>query len=226
MKNKTKRTLVGPHHKLCTIGVKKLEELPNHEESILYWCYKNKIPIFCPALTDGGIGDVLYYHSQFDADGEITLENINSHPGPKAGLQLDITQDLMYLMSMCQHSAATGSFSMGSGVPKHHVLNANCMKMGLDYAVYVTTAQEFDGSDSGAEPREARAWCKLRPDCKAYKLQAEATLVCPLLIAKTFFKYKNVENVLVRDVQVEGQQQNVPDNTHKTNHSCDRRKKK
>lgn len=37
-----------------------------------------------------------------------------------------------------------------AGVPKHHICNANLMKNGADFAVFVNTAQEFDGSDSGA----------------------------------------------------------------------------
>jgi deoxyhypusine synthase len=32
----------------------------NNEESIYYWCYKNKIPVYCPAFTDGAIGDILF----------------------------------------------------------------------------------------------------------------------------------------------------------------------
>lgn len=35
----------------------------NNEESIYYWCWKNEIPVFCPAITDGAIGDILYFHS-------------------------------------------------------------------------------------------------------------------------------------------------------------------
>lgn len=35
----------------------------NNEDSIYYWCYKNNIPVFCPALTDGAIGDVLFTNS-------------------------------------------------------------------------------------------------------------------------------------------------------------------
>lgn len=35
----------------------------NNEDSIYYWCYKNKIPVFSPAITDGGIGDVLFTNS-------------------------------------------------------------------------------------------------------------------------------------------------------------------
>jgi len=33
------------------------------ESSILYWAAKNEIPIFCPAITDGSLGDMLYYHT-------------------------------------------------------------------------------------------------------------------------------------------------------------------
>lgn len=30
---------------------------------IAYWAAKNKIPIFSPALTDGSLGDMMYFHS-------------------------------------------------------------------------------------------------------------------------------------------------------------------
>ena len=33
---------------------------------------------------------------------------------------------------------------------------------GADYAVFVNTAQEFDGSDAGARPDEAISWGKIR----------------------------------------------------------------
>ncbi|MFS7933653.1 putative deoxyhypusine synthase [Helianthus anomalus] len=35
----------------------------NNETSYLYWAYKNDIPVFCPGLTDGSLGDMLYFHS-------------------------------------------------------------------------------------------------------------------------------------------------------------------
>lgn len=35
----------------------------NDERSVCYWAWKNNIPIFCPSLTDGSIGDMLYFHS-------------------------------------------------------------------------------------------------------------------------------------------------------------------
>lgn len=43
--------------------ISRLGEEINNEESIYYWANKNKIPIFCPALTDGSIGDMMFLHS-------------------------------------------------------------------------------------------------------------------------------------------------------------------
>ena len=31
--------------------------------SVLYWAARNKIPVFSPALTDGSLGDMMYFHS-------------------------------------------------------------------------------------------------------------------------------------------------------------------
>ena len=71
---------------------------------------------------------------------------------------------------------------------KHHIMNANLMRNGADYAVFVNTGQEFDGSDSGARPDEAVSWGKIRLDAKPVKVYAEATIVFPLLVAMTFAK--------------------------------------
>jgi deoxyhypusine synthase len=62
------------------------------------------------------------------------------------------------------------------------------MRNGADFSVYVNTAQEFDGSDSGARPDEAISWGKIRLDAKPVKVYADATLVFPLLVAMTFAK--------------------------------------
>lgn len=35
----------------------------NNEESIYYWTAKHNIPVFCPSITDGAIGDMLFFNS-------------------------------------------------------------------------------------------------------------------------------------------------------------------
>ena len=71
---------------------------------------------------------------------------------------------------------------------KHHVCNANLMRNGADFSVFINTGQEFDGSDSGARPDEAISWGKIRIDAKPVKVYADASLVFPLLVAQTFAK--------------------------------------
>lgn len=65
---------------------------------------------------------------------------------------------------------------------------------GADFAVFLNTASEFDGSDSGARPDEAISWGKIRKDATPIKIYAEATLVLPLLIAQTFAKRHHAQN--------------------------------
>lgn len=64
----------------------------------------------------------------------------------------------------------TGVIVLGGGLPKHHINNANMMRNGSDFAVYINTAQEFDGSDSGAMPDEAVSWGKIRGDATPVKV--------------------------------------------------------
>lgn len=151
----------------------KIGEQPNGEDSVWYWCWKNKIPVFSPALTDGSLGDMLYFFSY------------------KRKLELDIIADLRYINTISVRSAATGILICGGGLIKHHIANANLMRNGANYSVYINTATEFDGSDSGASPDEAVSWGKIRMDAKPVKLVAEVSLVLPLLVAQTFFNYKN-----------------------------------
>uniref|UniRef100_A0A914E9F4 deoxyhypusine synthase n=1 Tax=Acrobeloides nanus TaxID=290746 RepID=A0A914E9F4_9BILA len=144
----------------------------NNEESICYWAFKNRIPIFSPALTDGSLGDMLYFHS------------VRNQPG----IRLDIVEDLRHLNTMSVKSFKTGVIILGGGVVKHHINNANLMRNGSDFTVYVNTGQEYDGSDSGARPDEAVSWGKIKGSARAVKVYADATLVFPLIVAKTFAK--------------------------------------
>ncbi|XP_052789210.1 deoxyhypusine synthase-like [Mya arenaria] len=141
----------------------------NHPDSVYYWAHKNNIPVFCPALTDGSLGDMLYFHS---------------YKNP--GLVLDLIQDIRAINSIAVQAVHSGMIIVGGGVIKHHTCNANLMRNGADFAVYLNTASEFDGSDSGASPDEAVSWGKIKPNAKPVKICAEATLILPLLVAETF----------------------------------------
>ena len=62
------------------------------------------------------------------------------------------------------------------------------MRNGAESAVYINTAQEFDGSDAGARPDEAVSWGKIKVGGDSVKVYAEATIVFPLIVAATFAK--------------------------------------
>lgn len=143
----------------------------NDESSYLFWAFKNNIPVFCPGLTDGSLGDMLYFHS---------FRN--------PGLIIDIVQDIRAMNGEAVHASPrkTGMIILGGGLPKHHICNANMMRNGADYAVFINTAQEFDGSDSGARPDEAVSWGKIRGSAKTIKVHCDATIAFPILVAETF----------------------------------------
>jgi len=141
----------------------------DNEESIYYWCYKNNIPVFCPALTDGSIGDMIYSYLFKNPD-----------------FKIDIANDLKKINEIAMTSKKTGVIILGSGMVKHHIVNANLMRGGSDYAVYLNNAQEFDGSDAGALPEEAISWGKIKPNDKSIKVFGDATILFPLIVFECF----------------------------------------
>ncbi|ORZ20349.1 deoxyhypusine synthase [Absidia repens] len=151
--------------------IKRLGEEINDESSIYYWCAKNDIPVYCPAITDGSLGDMIYFHS---------------YKNP--GLIVDIAGDIRSMNNEAVFAKKTGMIILGGGLIKHHICNANLMRNGADFSVYINTAQEYDGSDAGARPDEAVSWGKIRADGQMVKVHAEASLVFPLIVAATFAK--------------------------------------
>lgn len=150
----------------------KLGEKINNESSIAYWAWKNQIPIFCPALTDGSLGDMLF---------EYSFRN--------PGLIVDIAGDIRAMNSQTINSPKNGVLILGGGVCKHHIMNANLFAgEGASYSVYINTGQAFDGSDTGASPDEAVSWGKIAPTAHPVKVCAEVTLVFPIIVFETFFK--------------------------------------
>lgn len=101
---------------------------------------------------------------------------------------MDLIQDIRGINSLAIHSKKTGMIILGGGVIKHHVCNANLMRNGADFSVYINTAQEFDGSDAGARPDEAVSWGKIKMTAHPVKVYADATLVFPLIVSQTFAK--------------------------------------
>lgn len=153
--------------------IKLLGKEINNEESILYWCYKNDIRVYCPSIIDGSTGDMIHFF-------------MYEHPDFK----LDAAYDIHDLNEYTISRKKTGMVLLGGGIMKHHICNANLMRNGADYAVYINAGEEWDGADSNARPDEAVSWGKVRSGegekTEAVKVFGDATILFPLLVAKTF----------------------------------------
>ena len=169
---------VPPEEKLIwtpSTMIARLGKEINNESSILYWAWKNDIPVFSPALTDGSLGDMLYFHT---------------YKASPERLILDIVGDIRRLNRISVRAKAAGMVILGGGLIKHHIANACFMRNGADWAVLINVAGEFDGSDAGARPDEAVSWGKIKPATEGsrgmVKVYAEATTVFPLIVAATW----------------------------------------
>lgn len=136
------------------------------ENSILYWVAKNKIPMIIPGITDGSIGFQIIMFQQDHKD-----------------FVIDVFKDEQFLLDkMFGAKEKSGALMLGGGISKHHVIWWNQFKDGLDYAVYVTTAPEYDGSLSGARTREAISWGKMKAKAKHVTIEGDVTVILPLLV--------------------------------------------
>jgi deoxyhypusine synthase len=137
----------------------------NNKDSILYNAAKNDIPVFVPGITDGSFGSQLWSFYERNRDFKINL-----------------LADEHMLSDIIFEAKKTGALMVGGGISKHHTIWWNQFRGGLDYAVYVTTAQEYDGSLSGAKLEEAISWKKIKEDAEFTNIYGDATVILPLLL--------------------------------------------
>lgn len=143
------------------------------EGSFLYWAYKNNIPVIVPGIVDGAVGSQIWLFTQKHSD-----------------FKLNVVSDSDLLSSLIFKAKKSGSLMLGGGISKHHTLWWNQYRDGLDYAVYITTAQEFDGSLSGALVREAISWGKVTQNAKQTTIHAEITTILPFLYSALLARVK------------------------------------
>ncbi len=139
------------------------------EQSLLHQAQKMNVPIYVPGPTDGAFGSQLWMFYQNHRD-----------------FTLDLFKDEQELSDMAFDAKNTGALMIGGGISKHHTIWWNQFRGGLDYAVYLTTAVEHDGSLSGARMTEAVSWGKVRENARYVTVEGDATLTLPLVVAGLF----------------------------------------
>jgi len=144
----------------------KLGEIVNKEDSILTKCYKNKIPIFCPALADSGIGLMIW--------------------GQKAKgkkINIDAFEDMKDIIDLAWQSKKTGILYIGGGTPKNFIQQSLQFSKGADYGIQITTDKQEYGGSSGAKLKEGISWGKMKSNAKFINVMCDATIALPLILS-------------------------------------------
>ena len=139
------------------------------ENSILRAASSNNIPVYVPGFLDGAFGTALLTFTQFNK------------------IPIDVFRDESELAELAFKSSCMGALIIGGGISKHHTLWWAQFHGGLDYVVYVTTAVEWDGSLSGARPREAITWGKVREGARSVIVYGDATVLLPIIAYGALF---------------------------------------
>jgi len=131
--------------------------------SILRVCASKGVPIYVPGFVDGAFGTTLLTYSRL------------------RGLRIDALKDQQELADIFFRAKRVGGLIIGGGISKHHAIWWSQFAGGMEYAVYITTAVEWDGSLSGARPREAVTWGKIRPRARKVVVYGDATVLLPII---------------------------------------------
>jgi deoxyhypusine synthase len=143
------------------------------EDSFLHWAFKKNVDVVVPGIMDGAVGSQIWMFSQKHSD-----------------FKLNLLEDANLLSGIIFKAEKSGALMIGGGISKHHTLWWNQYREGLDYAFYITTAQEFDGSLSGALVREAISWGKVTQKARETTLHAEVTTILPFIYAALISRLK------------------------------------
>ncbi|AEA11868.1 putative deoxyhypusine synthase [Thermoproteus uzoniensis 768-20] len=141
------------------------------ESSILGAAARAGVKVFVPGIVDGAVGTAI-----------LTYNDVQRVKRGGRRIVVDVLRDEEELRDLVASAKSLAALIVGGGISKHHVIWWAQFKGGLDYVVYITTATEYDGSLSGARPREAITWGKVKRNAKSVHIMADATLVLPILL--------------------------------------------
>ena len=152
--------------------------------SLVQECYKEDVPIFCPALNDSAAGIGLLMHQTNNPDSHLVIDSIKD------------LRELTYLKVEMQN---TGLFMVGGGVPKNFaqdiVVAAEAIGHRVpmhQYAIQLTVADVRDGACSSSTLDEASSWGKV-DNSNTQMVYGEATSTLPI-IANYAYNNVNLEN--------------------------------
>jgi deoxyhypusine synthase len=127
--------------------------------------FERHVPVIVPGITDGAVGSQLWLFWQMHKP-----------------FQLDLLPDEQRLSDLVFEAPRSGAILLGGGISKHHTIWWNQFRDGLDAALYITSAVEWDGSLSGARTREAVSWGKVKPKAHHVTVEGDITVLLPWMV--------------------------------------------
>ncbi len=138
-------------------------------KSILKKCYESKIPLFCPGISDSGIGLMIW--------------GGNSNKSQENKINIDVFQDMNEIIDISWTSKKNGVIYIGGGLPKNFIQQSLQFSKGAEYGIQITTDRPESGGSSGAPLREGISWGKLNPKADFIDVSCDATIALPLIFA-------------------------------------------
>jgi deoxyhypusine synthase len=136
------------------------------EPGILKKCFEKKIPIFCPAIADSGIGLMIW--------------------GRKAAgknIDVDAFEDMKEIIDIAWTSKKSGVIYVGGGVPKNFIQQSLQFSKGASYGIQISTDRPEPGGSSGAPLKEGISWGKMNEKAKFVDVFCDATIALPLILS-------------------------------------------
>ncbi|HII71724.1 TPA: deoxyhypusine synthase [Candidatus Woesearchaeota archaeon] len=144
------------------------EMVPEGTPSILKTCAKKKIPIFCPAISDSGIGLMIWGHLAKGKE-----------------LEVNVFDDLKEILNMAwdeDHKFAV--WYCGGGVPKNFIQQAmQFAPEAAEYGIQITMDRPEPGGSSGANLAEGISWGKMNEKGNFVDVICDTTIALPLIVA-------------------------------------------
>ena len=136
------------------------------EESILKKCWEKKIPVFCPALADSGIGLMIWGNKARDKK-----------------IEIDAFEDMKEIIDFSWITRKKGVIYVGGGVPKNFIQQSMQFSTPASYGIQITADKEEFGGSSGAKLKEGISWGKMSKDAKFVNVNCDATIALPLILS-------------------------------------------
>jgi deoxyhypusine synthase len=153
------------------------------EDCIVAAAYRQKVPIYIPALADSSIGIALAAKKY----------------EPNDYFKFDIIGDVYESSYIVENSPKSGVIYIGGGAPKNFIQQSKVVYSaghdvendGHTYAIQITTDAPHWGGLSGCTFSEAKSWGKIARQANTVTVFSDATISLPILVNALAARRKN-----------------------------------